>query len=96
MPGTSVKVNKRSQLVSREIQYSVRDARNGSVAKVASWCTDVRPRMSDSVTLCSPVVGVRDRVNGSYREGRKEGRKVCVHVHVCMYVCMHVCVCHSQ
>ena len=35
--------------------------------------------MSDNVTLCSPPsVGVRDRVNGSYKEGRKEGVCVCV------------------
>ena len=58
-----------------EVQYSVKDARDGSVAKVALQCTDVRTRMSDNVTLCSPVMGVRDRVNGSFREGRKEGRE---------------------
>ena len=80
-PGTSVKENERSRLASREVQYSVKDARDGSVAKVALQCTDVRTKtsdMSDNVTLCSPVMGVRDRVNGSFREGRKEG--VCVSV----------------
>ena len=69
-PGTSVKENERSWLASREVQYSIKDARDGSVAKVALQCTDVRTRMSDNVTLCSPVMGVRDRVNGSFREGR--------------------------
>ena len=75
-PGTSVEENERSWLASREVQYSVKDARDGSVAKVALQCTDVRTRMSDNVILCSPVMGVRDRVNGSFKEGRKEG--VCV------------------
>ena len=43
-----VKVKERSQL---------RDERDGSEVKVALQCTDIRLRMSDDVTLCSPLVG---------------------------------------
>ena len=46
-----------NQLVSRGDGCSVRDVRDGSVAKVALRCTDVRLRMSDDVTLCYPLVG---------------------------------------
>ena len=78
-PDTNAKASERSQLASREAQCSVRDARDGSAAKGVSQCTGVKPKMSDSVTLCSPLsVGVRDCVNGSYKEGRKEGVCVCV------------------
>ena len=45
-PGTSVKENERSWLASREVQYSIKDARDGSVAKVALQCTDVRTRVT--------------------------------------------------
>ena len=44
-PGVNVKVNERSQLASREVQYSVRDVSDGSIARVALRCTDVRIRM---------------------------------------------------
>ena len=74
-PGINVKVNERSQLASREVQYSVRDVRDGSVARVALRCTDVRIRMIDTMTLWTPLVGVRDRVTAA---SEKEARKVCV------------------
>ena len=65
-PGTNAKASERSQSASREAQCNVRDVRDGSTAKGALQYTDVGPRMSDNVTLCSPPsVGVRDRVNGS-------------------------------
>ena len=73
-PGINVKMSERSQLVSREVQYSVRDVRDGSVARVALQCTDATIRMIDTVILCSPLVGVRDRVTAA---SEKEGRKVC-------------------
>ena len=41
--------------------------------RVALWCTDVRIRMIDIVTLCSLV---RDRVTAA---SEKEGRKMCVY-----------------
>ena len=92
-PGTSVKMNDKSQSASKEVQYNIRGARDGSAAKGGggggSQCTSVRPRMSDNMTLCSPLVGVRDRVNDSYREGRK----VCVCVRTCVHVCVCACVC---
>ena len=74
-PGTNVKVSERSQLASREVQYSVRDVRDGSRASVALQCTDATIRMMDTVTLCSPLVGVRDCVTAA---SEKEGREVCV------------------
>ena len=84
-------VSERSQSASREAQCSVRGARDGFAAKGASQCTAVRPRTSDKVTLCSPLsVGVRDRVNGSYKEGRKEG--VYVYMCECECVCVRICV----
>ena len=43
-PGTNAKVNERSRLASRQVQYSVKDVRDGSVARVALQFTDVRPR----------------------------------------------------
>ena len=64
-------MNERSQIASREVWYSVRDVRDGSVARVALWCTDVRIRMIDTMTLCSPLVGVRGRVTAA---SEKEGR----------------------
>ena len=72
-PGINVKVSERSQLASREVQYSVRDVRDGSIASVALQCTDATIRMIDTVTLCSPLVGVRDCVTAA---SEKEGRKV--------------------
>ena len=64
-----------SNLASQLVQYSVRDVRDGSVARVALQCTDATIRMIDTVTLCSPLVGVSDRVTAA---SGKEGRSVSV------------------